>query len=88
MNPQLVAQIGEALFQAVELGVQYGPKIIADLRLLWGFATSGTTITPEQQLLADTTLSESHQAIQAKVAQDAQQDMADQTAVPDPQKSA
>ena len=41
-------EIAQILFQAVELGVKYGPQIMADLKRIWDLATSGTELTPEQ----------------------------------------
>lgn len=74
MNLVLVQQIIQLLIQAVEAGIQYGPVLIADIKLVWQLATTQTALTPAQQTLADTTVAAAHQALQAQVAQDAQQD--------------
>lgn len=79
MNLVLIQQIGTALFQAIQLGVQYGPQLIADLQQLWSLATSGTALTPDQQNQADATLAAAHQTLQAQIAVDAQQDATDTT---------
>lgn len=74
INLALVQEIIQLLIQAVQAGIQYGPELIADIKLVWQLATTQTTLTPEQQTLADTTLAAAHQQLQAQVAQDAQQD--------------
>lgn len=74
MNLVLIEQIFSVLMQAVQAGIQYGPELIADLKLVYQLATSGTTLTPDQQTQADTVLASAHQALQAAVAVDAQQD--------------
>lgn len=74
MNIVLIEQIVAFLIQAVQAGIQFGPEIIADIKLTWQLATSGTTMTPAQQTLADTTLASAHATLQAQVAIDAQAD--------------
>lgn len=79
MNVALIEEIGQILLQAIQLGIQFAPELIADIKLLWSLATSGTTLTADQQTKADTTLAAAHQALQAQVALDAQEDAADAT---------
>lgn len=80
MNVVLLEQIASILLQAVEAGIKYGPEIIADLKLVYNLATSGTTITPDQQVQADTAIANAHQALQAQISLDAQQDAGDLSA--------
>ena len=74
MDPVLLEQIGTVLLQLIKMGVQYGPKIVADLEAAWIAATSGVPITPEQQAKIDATLDSANQALAdadaAKLAQD------------------
>lgn len=74
MNLVLIEQIFSVLMQAVQAGITYGPELVADLKLVYQLATSGTTLTPEQQTQADTALASAHAALQAQVATDAQTD--------------
>lgn len=74
INLVLIQQIVSVLMQAVEAGIQYGPQIIADLKLAFGLATSGTTLTPDQQTQADTAVANAHADFQAQVAADAEID--------------
>ena len=70
----IIEQIVSVLIQAVQAGIKYGPDIIADLKLAYTLATSGTTLTPDQQAQADTALANAHKALQDAVATDAQTD--------------
>lgn len=74
MNLVLIEQIVSVLMQATEAGIKYGPAIIADLKLAYSLAISGTTLTPEQQIQADTAVANAHAALQAQIALDAQED--------------
>lgn len=74
MNAALIEQIVQLLIQAVEAGIQYGPQIMSDIKTLYSLATSGTTLTADQQTLADTTMAAAHQQLQAQVAADATAD--------------
>lgn len=67
----LIEQIGSVLFQAVELGIKYGPAIIADLKLAFALATSGTALTDEQKAQAESSVQAAHAALQAQIAADA-----------------
>lgn len=84
MNAALIEQIIQLLIQAVEAGIQYGPQLMSDIKMVYGFASTGTTVTPDQQALVDTTLASANQALQAKVALDVQQDTADASTEPQP----
>ena len=68
MNVELAGKILQVLFEAVQMGIQYGPQILEDLKRLWSLAVSGTTLTPEQQLDADTVFEAAHQEFQAQIA--------------------
>lgn len=55
--------------------IKYGPglivdveNVIADLKLAWASATSGTPITPDQQTQIDNALEAANSALQAAVA--------------------
>lgn len=76
MNVALIEEIIQLLIQAVTAGIQFGPQIVADIKLVWALATSGTALTTEQQTQADTALASAHQALQAQIALDAQTDLA------------
>ena len=67
----LLEQIGAVLFQAIELGIKYAPAIIADLKMAYALATSGTTLTPEQIAAAESALQSAHAQLQAQIAADA-----------------
>lgn len=71
MNLVLIEQIVSVLMQAVEAGIKYGPAIIDDLKLAYDLATSGTALTDDQQLQADTALENAHAALQEQISKDA-----------------
>ncbi len=68
MNLVLIQQIVQILIQAVQLGVKYGPEILADLERAFGLATSSTTLTADEQAQVDATLDSANTALQAAVA--------------------
>ena len=76
MNTVIIEQIVNILLQAVEAGIKYGPAIIADLKLTYALATSGTAITPEQQAQADTAVANAHRELQDKLGADIAEDAA------------
>ena len=67
--------IATILFDIVSFLIKNGPalisdveNIVADLRLAWQAATSGTTLTPAQQAQIDTALDNANTALQAAIA--------------------
>lgn len=76
MNLALIEQIVGVLIQAVEAGIKYGPEIIADLKLAYDLATSGTELTDDQKAQAKAAVDNAHAALQAAVAADALVDAA------------
>lgn len=74
MDLALIEQIVGVLIQAVEVGIKYGPDIIADLKLAYELATSGTALTDDQKLQAETALQKAHTSLQAQIAVDANED--------------
>lgn len=73
----LLSQIGSVLFQAIELGIKYAPAIIADLKLAYSLATTGTALTPEQIASAENAVQAAHAALQAQIQADAVEDAID-----------
>lgn len=75
MDITTLQAIFTVLSEIMSFLVKYGPgfitdveTIIADLKLAWASATSGTPITPEQQLQIDTALDAANSALMAAVA--------------------
>lgn len=66
----LIEQIGSVLFQAIKLGIQYGPQLLADLEAVWGLIMSGSTLTPDQIATAEANVQAAHAQLQAKIAAD------------------
>lgn len=73
MDP-VISQIISILFQAVEADIKYGPAIIADLKLAYQLATSGTNLTEDQKAFADAAVAQAHKELQDQLAKDAQDD--------------
>lgn len=71
MNMVLIEQIVSVLMQAVEAGIKYGPAIISDIKLAYALASSGSAMTDDQKLQADTAVANAHAALQAQIQQDA-----------------
>lgn len=65
MDLALIEEIFSVLVQAVKLGIQYGPELLADIEQAVKWATSGTPITAEQQTQLDATLDAAHNRLQA-----------------------
>lgn len=74
MNLVIIQQIVSVLMQAVEAGIKYGPAIIADLKLAYSLATSGTTLTEDQIAQANQYVINAHTALQAQLALDTEED--------------
>lgn len=81
----------QAIFMALQgvasFLIKYGPglingveQIVADLKLAWDSATSGTPITADQQKQIDVALDNANTALQAAVTQAEAQDAAGQQA--------
>lgn len=71
MDLALIEQIVGVLIQAVEAGIKYGPAIIADLKLAYALAASGTALTDDQKAQAQQAVQSAHAALQAQIASDA-----------------
>lgn len=65
MNAALLQQIVQILIQAVELGIQYGPELFAEIKQLYELAVSGTDLTADQQASADATLAKADAVLTA-----------------------
>lgn len=70
----IIEQIFSVLVQAVQLGIKFAPQIVADIEQTYNLAISGTVLTDEQKVAAAITMASAHQALQAQVALDAQED--------------
>lgn len=75
MDLATIQAIGAVLLQVIDFVMKYGPTIladaeamIADLKLAWASATSGTPITAEQQAQIDAALDKANNALTAAVA--------------------
>jgi hypothetical protein len=55
MNIALIQQLMELLIEAAQVGIPLGEKLIGHIMVLWGLAQTSTTLTPDQQKLADDT---------------------------------
>lgn len=77
MNIALIEEIGQILFQGLQLGIQYGPEVITGLKNAWHWATTTDTITADQQVAVDATFEAAHTQVQA--AEQAAQAQADGT---------
>lgn len=80
MDPATIAiieQVFSVLIQAVQLGIKFAPAIISDIEQTYKLAMSGTILTDEQKTSAASTVAAAHQALQAQIALDAQQDLGD-----------
>lgn len=56
MNVELLGKILGLLLEAVKLGIQFGPKVVEDLRLLWTILVREEPLTEEQIKFADEVL--------------------------------
>lgn len=65
INIALIEQIGEILFQGIQLGIQYGPQVVAGLLQAWHWATTSDTITADQQAAVDATFEAAHAQVAA-----------------------
>lgn len=74
MDLALIEQIVGVLIQAVEAGIKYGPAIIADLKLAYALAKSGTTLTDDQKLQAEAAVQNAHADLQAQLSVDMKSD--------------
>lgn len=75
MNLALLQSIFTVLSDIASFLIKYGPdlitdvdNIVADLKLAWASATSGTAITPDQQTQIDNALDSANTALQTAVA--------------------
>lgn len=65
INVVLIEQVGEILFKAVTLGIQYGPQVITGLRNALHWALTSDEITPEQQTQVDAAFEAAHAQVAA-----------------------
>lgn len=65
MNLALIQQIAQVIFQGLELGIQYGPQVIAGLKNAWHWATTSDAITADQQAAVDATFEAAHAQVAA-----------------------
>lgn len=75
MNIALIEEIGQILFQGLQLGIQYGPEVIIGLKNAWHWATTSDTITADQQAAVDAAFEAAHTQVAA--AEQAAQQQAD-----------
>lgn len=67
MDLALINQIVSALFQAVELGIKYGPELLTDLRNTYDMLTSPDDLTQAQRDQAEATIQAAHKALQTQL---------------------
>lgn len=86
MDMALITTIFSVMQQVGAFLIKYGPGMLvnaeniwADLKLAYESATSGTTITPDQQTQIDNALDTANKAVAAGVAAAAAQDAANAT---------
>lgn len=75
MDIATIQAVGSVLMQVIDLLIKYGPTvmkdgetIIADLKLAWASATSGTPITADQQTQIDAALASANDGLAAAYA--------------------
>lgn len=76
MDTALIEEIINVLVQAVQYGIKYGPDVIADIKLAYQLASSGTTLTDDQIASARKAVADAHAALQTQIAADEQADAA------------
>lgn len=74
---ELLGQIFSVMVQAVQLGIKYGPELLADFERIFKLATSGTVLSDADRQQVATSLAEAHNLLQAQIALDAKTDAED-----------
>lgn len=70
MDLILINQIVGVLFQAVELGIKFGPQLLDDLKSTYDLLTSPNDLTQDQRDQAETVIQAAHKALQDQLDKD------------------